>query len=75
MNVKQFAAIEYAENIGRQRPELAWILSDYDTWHANPFYTGPKMRHPEDDQYENESVRDLPLLATVESQEDADLPF
>jgi hypothetical protein len=32
------------------RPEQPWILSDRDVWYANPFYQGPKARHPEDDQ-------------------------
>lgn len=40
---------EYATNVGRARPDVAWILSDRDVWYANPFYTGPRVPHPEDD--------------------------
>lgn len=40
---------EYARNVGQQRPEQAWILSDRDVWYANPFYSGPPQPHPEDD--------------------------
>lgn len=46
------ACREYALNVGRERVESAWILTDYDTWQPNPFYTGPAVRHPEDDYYE-----------------------
>lgn len=46
------ACREYARNVGRERLEQAWILTDYDTWQRNPFYTGPAVRHPEDDYYE-----------------------
>lgn len=28
----------------------AWVLTDRDVWHANPFYTGPEVPHPEDDE-------------------------
>ena len=43
---------EFAVNVGRDRAEQAWILTDYDTWQRNSFYTGPAVRHPEDDYYE-----------------------
>jgi hypothetical protein len=42
------AANEYAWNVGRDRPDVEWILSDYDTWHKNPYYTGAQGRHPDD---------------------------
>jgi hypothetical protein len=42
---------EYAHNVGRQRPDQAWILSDRDVWYRNPFYSGPPVRHPEDEGY------------------------
>ncbi len=47
------ADAEFARNVGRQRQQQAWILSDRDVWYRNPFYTGPAVRHPEDD-YSNE---------------------
>lgn len=43
------AAHEYALNVGREHPESAWILTPYDSWEPNPFYSGPPVRHPEDD--------------------------
>ena len=64
------ACREYALNVGRERLEQAWILTDYDTWQRNPFYTGPAVRHPEDDYYEDEGD-DVPR-GTVE---DEDIPF
>lgn len=48
MNHIEAADREYAENVGRERPECAWILSDRDVWYRNPFYKGPPMPHPED---------------------------
>lgn len=38
-----------AAQIGSEDRSRAWILSDRDVWYANPFYTGPAVRHPEDD--------------------------
>jgi hypothetical protein len=34
---------------GSENPEKQWILSSWDTWERNPFYTGPDQGHPEDD--------------------------
>lgn len=45
---------EYAENVGREQLDRAWILTDYDVWVRNPFYQGPPVRHPEDDYYDEE---------------------
>lgn len=44
----QEAADEYVWNVGRERPDVEWISSPYDSWHKNPFYTGMPGRHPED---------------------------
>jgi hypothetical protein len=57
---------EYAANAGAVRPQDAWIITPWDTWEANPFYVGPKVRHPEDD-YENDTDDVVPL--------DADIPW
>lgn len=43
---------EYALWAGSQDTQRAWILSDRDVWYANPYYTGPRVPHPEDDIYE-----------------------
>jgi len=38
---------EYAYNVGRDRPDVQWILTNYDTWVRNPFYRGPEQIHPD----------------------------
>lgn len=48
----QFASVseaiqEWAWNVGHERPDCAWICSDYDTWERNPYYQGPPVEHPE----------------------------
>ena len=40
---------EEAWNKARERSDEAWILTDRDVWHKNPFYDGPPVPHPEDD--------------------------
>lgn len=40
---------EFARNAGHEHPEQAWILTPWDTWEKNPAYSGPPVRHPEDD--------------------------
>lgn len=44
------ADAEFVQNVGAQRPEQAWILSDRDVWYPNPAYRGPAEPHPEDDE-------------------------
>ena len=39
---------EEAREIGRANPHLAWIGTDRDAIHANPFYVGPPQPHPSD---------------------------
>ena len=45
------AMAEFARNVGGERREQAWLLTDYDVWVRNPHYTGPAQRHPEDWDY------------------------
>ena len=33
---------------GQRRPGDAWILTDQDVWVKNPYYRGPAVPHPED---------------------------
>lgn len=41
---------EQASYDGQFCPDVAWILSDFDTWERNPHYTGPaNPRHPDSD--------------------------
>lgn len=37
-------------NMGQDRPDQQWILTDFDTWEKNPCYMGPDQPHPEDDR-------------------------
>lgn len=53
------AVREYAENVGRENRDRAWILSPYDTWERNPFYEGPPQPHPEDAIYMDEDDPEL----------------
>jgi len=39
-----------ARERGAADPASAWICTDRDAWYPNPFYQGPPVRHPEDDQ-------------------------
>jgi hypothetical protein len=48
------ALSQYAGSYGAVDVTREWILSPFDTWHLNPHYTGPRGRHPEDDDYEDE---------------------
>jgi hypothetical protein len=49
MTHEQEAVREYTRNVGQDRPDQEWILSPFDSWEKNPFYTGKPGRHPEDD--------------------------
>lgn len=40
-----------AREKGAANPDSAWVLTDRDVWHANPFYKGPPVPHPEEDLY------------------------
>lgn len=43
------AVQQWAADRGQLRPDLAWIISPFDTWEPNPFYVGPRQPHPDDD--------------------------
>jgi hypothetical protein len=66
------AISEYAANAGRMFPDRAWLLTDWDVWVANPFYQGPKVRHPEEDDYEDDADC---ACAVCEVWGEDDLPF
>jgi hypothetical protein len=75
------ACTEYAFNAGRDRRDVCWILTSYDTWVANPFYEGPPQPHPDAyDCYEEEIDFDLPLPPVEErppvvADDNDDIPF
>ena len=41
---------QYADAYGEERPNVEYILSPYDTWLRNPYYTGAPGLHPDFDQ-------------------------
>lgn len=57
------AISEFARNVGADRPDQAWLLTSYDSWVANPFYQGPAVRHPEDDQ-DDDAPLALPTIVS-----------
>lgn len=42
---------EEAYALGEQNLLRAWVLTNRDVWHRNPFYAGPPVPHPESDEY------------------------
>ena len=50
---------EEAWVLGQMDPDRAWVLTDRDVWHRNPFYQGPPVGHPEDDYDDDEIEREL----------------
>ncbi len=36
-----------AYELGARDKDRAWVLTDRDVWHRNPFYQGPPQPHPE----------------------------
>ena len=33
------------------RPDEAWLCDPRDAWVANPYYSGPPVSHPEDNEH------------------------
>ena len=72
------ADAEFAQNVGREFPQQAWILSNRDVWYRNPFYTGPAVPHPEDDEYymhDQDHVAVEPVQAAWQDAIDDEVPF
>lgn len=66
------AVLEFVDIAGEDSPEKEWILSDYDTWHHNPHYAGPRGRHPEDDNWDDELYGPFQPALIVKNDE---IPF
>lgn len=62
------AMTEYACNIGGEYPEHAWLLTDYDVWVRNPHYSGPPVRHPEDDSDDYDIYGPFQPVATINDE-------
>ena len=49
---QQEAQKEMIQIYGMEKPHHEWILTDYDVWVKNPYFTGVATNtHPEDDMY------------------------
>jgi hypothetical protein len=48
-NIYEEAHQEMIQVFGSEKPEQEWILTDFDVWAKNPYYTGAPGPHPEDD--------------------------
>ena len=49
MSYEAMADQAEARELGAASPQRAWVCTDRDVWHPNPFYDGPEQPHPEDD--------------------------
>jgi hypothetical protein len=60
------AVREYVRYVGSTRQDSPWILSQYDSWEPNPYYSGPPQPHPEDDMTSllgnDTGTQDVPIL-------------
>lgn len=65
---------QYAAAHGEAEPQREWILSPYDTWEKNPFFTGKPGRHPEDD-YDDDRLEDQPVVEAVPYDPNEEIPF
>lgn len=72
-----------AYELGSLHPEHAWILTDRDVWHRNPFYQGPPVPHPDDYDFDTlepvpgarMSPAPKPVAAPVPTDDPDDIPF
>ena len=67
---------EMVRNMGEDRQQDEWLLTDFDTWERNPHYTGPRGPHPEDEaicesmqsELENPKVRDCEQVQEAQAE-------
>lgn len=53
-NIHLEAHREMVQVFGSEKPDHEWILTDYDVWERNPFFTGVRTNgHPEDEHTED----------------------
>jgi hypothetical protein len=67
----------FAWGLGEGRPAQAWVLSDRDVWYPNPYYQGPPVPHPEDDD-QDEALAALPQGRAPQApayDDDEEVPF
>lgn len=72
MDARQYIireAIEEQRQIfGAENPDRQWILSSWDTWERNPFYTGPEQQHPECDMAHEDWEAHQVYLAEIKNE-------
>ncbi len=56
---------QYAEAYGEERPDVEYILSPYDTWLRNPYYTGAPGPHPDFDRGRPDEPEEYPNTVFV----------
>jgi hypothetical protein len=70
-----------AMQISYFHPEWAWVCTDRDVWHVNPYYQGPPQPHPNDDAACEEYARTgvytppEPRVAAPPHDDWDDIPF
>ena len=65
-----------ARQCGGYDADVAWVLTDRDVWHRNPFYNGPAVPHPEDDyDYDGEDKDDSTHDDATYDYDGEDIPF
>jgi len=78
MSWQHYALMELAHEMGRDNPNRCWILTDFDTWHLNPFYTGPMEPHPETGDIpltREQRAKQQAMYAAFVPEHDDDIPF
>ena len=60
---------EYAQNVGAERPDEAWISTGYDVWMPNPYYTGAPQPHPESREAEELAMNEYRTRLMEEGKE------
>jgi hypothetical protein len=68
---------EQQQIFGAENPDHEWILTDWDVWLKNPYYTGEPGPHPEQDPETYEpyvAPAKLELVVSFEADEE-ECPF
>lgn len=70
---------DQASELGRNRPDQAWISTSWDVWARNPHYHGPAVPHPEDEYVslcqEEEGAIDEVVSLDDEDTSDTEVPY
>jgi len=69
-----------ASQLGQENPDQAWVCTDRDVWHANPYYQGPPVPHPEYEERDYEALEAMEEVDVDDNQivcdiPDEDIPF